>query len=163
MFNLIMGGEPDVYDRWQSKDPEINEGRDSFSLLRMFEGTPTEIYKSLTPVAPKALSFLAKLPVLFMIEVYYKEDETDNKIYIRIRAGEIRNLIKSDDDICYEFKINHDLGEIKNLKTELYKNVLGLGIFCLSRTHWAVKGKDLNLIFSELGFESLNNKVNKKS
>lgn len=162
MFNLIMGGEPDVFDRWQSMDPDINEGRDSFSLSRMFEGTPTDIYKSLTPVNQKTLSFLAKLPVLFMTEVYCKDDATDNKRYIRIRVGEIRNLIKSGDDICYEFKIKHDFGEITNPKTELYKNVLDLGTFGLSRTHWAVKDKDLNLIVSELGLEGLYNKLNKK-
>ncbi|RAY63302.1 FRG domain-containing protein, partial [Enterobacter kobei] len=106
MFNLIMAGEPDVFDRWPCMDPELDEGVDSFSMSRMLEGTPSEIYSKLIPVRPNTLSELAKLPVLFMTEIYMKDDENDKNKYIRIRLGEIRNLHKDGDDILFSFKIN---------------------------------------------------------
>lgn len=162
MFNLIMGGEPDVFDRWQSMDPALNKGRDSFSLSRMFEGTPTDIYKSLTPVNSDTLSFLARLPVLFMTEIYFKDEDGDNSRYIRIRLGRISNLIKSGEDICYSFKITSDFGEIKNPKTELFKDILELGTFGLSRTHWAVKDKNLKDTISQLGLATLYKGTNKR-
>ncbi|EME1983906.1 FRG domain-containing protein, partial [Cronobacter sakazakii] len=55
------------------------------------------------------------------------------------------------DDILFSFKINHDFGEIENPKTALYKQVLELGSFGLSRTHWAVKDKNLNTVLEWLG------------
>ncbi|ENT6814640.1 FRG domain-containing protein [Enterobacter kobei] len=153
MFNLIMAGEPDVFDRWPCMDPELDEGVDSFSMSRMLEGTPSEIYSKLIPVRPNTLSELAKLPVLFMTEIYMKDDENDKNKYIRIRLGEIRNLHKDGDDILFSFKINYDFGEIKKPNTVLYKEVLQLGSFGLSRTHWAVKIHDLNIVLNQLGLD----------
>ena len=70
MFNLIMAGEPDVFDRWPCMNPELKEGNDSFSMSRILEGTPTSIYSKLIPVRPETLKALARLPVLFMTETY---------------------------------------------------------------------------------------------
>lgn len=42
MFSLIMAGEPDVFDRWPCMDPELKEGKESFSMSRMLEGTPKQ-------------------------------------------------------------------------------------------------------------------------
>lgn len=162
MFNLIMAGEPGVFDRWQCMDPTITEGEDSFSMSRMLEGTPAELFSRLIPITRNTLNTLASLPVLFMTEVYMKEDEDDNNRYIRVRQGEISNLKKSGDDISFLFKINHDFGEIKKPNTKLYKEVLELGSFGLSRTHWAVKGKELNEVLNALGLESVDKKKNVK-
>lgn len=151
MFNLIMAGEPDVFDRWPCMNPELKEGNDSFSMSRILEGTPTSIYSKLIPVRPETLKALARLPVLFMTETYMKDDDNDKNRYIRIRLGEISNLHKDGDDILFSFKINHDFGEIENPKTALYKQVLELGSFGLSRTHWAVKDKNLNTVLEWLG------------
>ncbi len=157
MFSLIMAGEPDVFDRWPCMDPELKEGKESFSMSRMLEGTPSDIYSKLTPIRPDTLRELAKLPVLFMTEIYTKDDEYDTNKYIRIRLGEIRNLRKDGGDILFSFKINHDFGEITNPQTTLYKETLGLGSFGLSRTHWAVKNKDLNIVLELLGLNQKNN------
>ncbi|HGV9288067.1 TPA: FRG domain-containing protein [Enterobacter hormaechei] len=151
MFNLIMAGEPDVFDRWPCMNPELKEGNDSFSMSRILEGTPTSIYSKLIPVRPETLKALARLPVLFMTETYMKDDDNDKNRYIRIRLGEISNLHKDGDDILFSFKINHDFGEIENPKTALFKQVLELGSFGLSRTHWAVKDKKLNTVLEWLG------------
>ncbi|HCN8225293.1 TPA: FRG domain-containing protein, partial [Escherichia coli] len=156
MFSLIMAGEPDVFDRWPCMDPELKEGKESFSMSRMLEGTPSDIYSKLTPIRPDTLRELAKLPVLFMTEIYTKDDEYDTNKYIRIRLGEIRNLRKDGGDILFSFKINHDFGEITNPQTTLYKETLGLGSFGLSRTHWAVKNKDLNIVLELLGLNQKN-------
>lgn len=156
MFNLIMAGEPDVFDRWPCMDPELKEGEESFSMSRMLEGTPSDIYSKLIPVRPNTLKALAMLPVLFMTETYMKDDKNR---YIRVRLGEIKNLRKDGDDILFSFKINHDFGEIKNPKTALYKEALELGSFGLSRTHWAVKDKDLNIVLECLGLDKKNNRL----
>ncbi|HHH7357152.1 TPA: FRG domain-containing protein [Escherichia coli] len=125
-------------------------------MSRMLEGTPSDIYSKLTPIRPDTLRELAKLPVLFMTEIYTKDDEYDTNKYIRIRLGEIRNLRKDGGDILFSFKINHDFGEITNPQTTLYKETLGLGSFGLSRTHWAVKNKDLNIVLELLGLNQKN-------
>ena len=91
-----------------------------------------------------------------MTEIYTKDDEYDTNKYIRIRLGEIRNLRKDGGDILFSFKINHDFGEITNPQTTLYKETLGLGSFGLSRTHWAVKNKDLNIVLELLGLNQKN-------
>ncbi|HIG8492195.1 FRG domain-containing protein [Escherichia coli] len=156
MFSLIMAGEPDVFDRWPCMDPGLTEGEERFSMSRMLEGTPSDIYSKLTPIRPDTLRELAKLPVLFMTETYTKDDEYDTNKYIRIRLGEIRNLRKDGGDILFSFKINHNFGEITNPQTTLYKETLGLGSFGLSRTHWAVKNKDLNIVLESLGLNKQN-------
>ncbi|EFD1614410.1 FRG domain-containing protein [Escherichia coli] len=156
MFSLIMAGEPDVFDRWPCMDPGLTEGEERFSMSRMLEGTPSDIYSKLTPIRPDILRELAKLPVLFMTETYTKDDEYDTNKYIRIRLGEIRNLRKDGGDILFSFKINHNFGEITNPQTTLYKETLGLGSFGLSRTHWAVKNKDLNIVLESLGLNKQN-------
>lgn len=156
MFSLIMAGEPDVFDRWPCMDPGLKEGEERFSMSRMLEGTPSDIYSKLTPIRPDTLRELAKLPVLFMTETYTKDDEYDTNKYIRIRLGEIRNLRKDGGDILFSFKINHNFGEITNPQTTLYKETLGLGSFGLSRTHWAVKNKDLNIVLESLGLNKQN-------
>ncbi|WOI84439.1 FRG domain-containing protein [Citrobacter braakii] len=153
MFSLIMAGEPAVYDRWDCMNPNIIEGKDSFPISRMLEGTPSELYSRLIPIRRNTFGFLERLPVLFMTEVYTKED--DNNEYISIRQGVISELKKSGDDICFSFKINHNLGEICNPDIQLYKKVLELGPFALSRTHWAVKDKGLNDVLNELGLDGV--------
>ncbi|MFP1452052.1 hypothetical protein ACLB1N_09140 [Escherichia coli] len=100
-------------------DPELKEGKESFSMSRMLEGTPSNIYRKLTPIRPDTLRVLAKLPVLFMTEIYTKDDEYDTNKYIRIRLGEIRNLRKDGGDILFSFKINHDFGEITNPQNDI--------------------------------------------
>ncbi|HFO3830288.1 TPA: FRG domain-containing protein, partial [Escherichia coli] len=103
MFNLIIGGEPSVFDRWPSMDPNIKNGEDSFSLSRMLEGTPSLLYKKLTPVSPITLDALSKLPVLFMTEIYDKDG--DKNRYLRVRLGKVGNLHIDNDDVCYHFEI----------------------------------------------------------
>ncbi|ELY6080543.1 FRG domain-containing protein [Cronobacter sakazakii] len=159
MFNLIMAGEPDVFDRWPCMDPELKEGKDSFSMSRMLEGTPSDIYSKLTPVRPDTLKALTKLPVLFMTETYIKYDENDKNKYIRVRLGKIGSLRKDGDGIEFSFKIYHDFGEIANPNEALYKEVLELGSFGLSRTHWAVKNKNLNMVLERLGLDKKNNRL----
>lgn len=157
-----MGGEPTIFDRWPSMDPNIKDGQDSFSLSRMLEGTPSSLYKKLTPIRSNTLAELSRLPVLFMTEVYFNyDDNDDNNRYLRIRLGEIRDLHIDREDICYSFKITHDFGEVKNPKTEKYKEILDLGTFGLSRTHWAVKDKDLNAVLVKLGLGKVDSKISK--
>ncbi|EFB9799833.1 FRG domain-containing protein [Escherichia coli] len=160
MFNLIIGGEPSVFDRWPSMDPNIKNGEDSFSLSRMLEGTPSLLYKKLTPVSPITLAALSKLPVLFMTEIYDKEG--DKNRYLRVRLGKIGNLHIDNDDVCYHFEIVHDFGEIKNPEIKQYKEILDLGAYGLSRTHWAVKDKKLRETLLKLELNKTKNDTTEK-
>jgi hypothetical protein len=54
----------------------------------MLEGTSDDIRLKLTPLNDKALSYIEKLPTLFMSELYSR----DNVEYITLRLGVISNL-----------------------------------------------------------------------
>ncbi|MCZ6094446.1 hypothetical protein O5171_06380 [Escherichia coli] len=92
MFSLIILENRTFLTASTCMDPKLKEGKDSFSMSRMLEGTPSDIYSKLTPIRPDTLRELAKLPVLFMTETYTKDDEYDTNKYIRIRLGEIKKF-----------------------------------------------------------------------
>lgn len=73
MINLIMGGFPDHYDHW--KPFSQNNGEFSFLLSRMFENTSDGIRKKLSPLSSNVLSYLEKLPTIFMSEAYQIEEQ----------------------------------------------------------------------------------------
>lgn len=88
MINLIMGGFPDHYDHW--KPFSQNNGEFSFLLSRMFENTSDGIRKKLSPLSSNVLSYLEKLPTIFMSEAY--QIEGAKPYYVDIRIGRISNI-----------------------------------------------------------------------
>ena len=152
MFNLIMGGSPDVRDHWPIHT--YKRGEDDFPLSRMLEGTPEHIYKKLSPLTDTSLKFMEKLPVLFMTEVYRNySDENTYEHYISIRTGKISSARIEKKSIAYNFVIDEDFGEVLITDENVFTSALDLGSFGLSRTHWAVKDKDLKATLVAFGIK----------
>ncbi|WP_312464194.1 FRG domain-containing protein [Pantoea endophytica] len=152
MFNLIIGGEPDVFDKWNIH--REMRGSESFPLSRILEGTPDKIYKKLSPLKEKSLRFLEELPVLFMTEMYRdEEDEDTDSYYINVRTGKITNAVIKYKQVHFDFTIDEDLHQIEVKDEQLYIDVLELGSFGLNRTHWAVKDKELQETLVKLGLK----------
>lgn len=154
MFNLIMGGEPSVFEYWPMYVE--NEGVSDFPVSRILESTSEEVRKILTPLNEKALSIIESLPVLFMTEKYTDWDEVGQPEFIDICIGSISNLRIEKKDIHFSFRITQRSGRIPVTNKKLYENVLELGSFGLNRTHWGVKNKDLQETLTLLGLNLRN-------
>ncbi|EMZ7273093.1 TPA: FRG domain-containing protein [Klebsiella pneumoniae] len=154
MFNLIMGGSPDVFEHWPMfvKD----EGVSDFPISRMLESTSDEIRQKLTPLNEKALSFIESLPVLFMTEKYTDWDTAGYPDYIDIGIGTISNVRIEKKDVYFTFKITKRFNKQQITNKKAYERILELGSFGLSRTHWGIKDKDLQQTLISLGLEILN-------
>ncbi|WP_249825450.1 FRG domain-containing protein [Escherichia coli] len=138
MFNLIMGGEPDYFEHWPMY--ERVSGSCDFPISRMLEGTSDDIRLKLTPLNDKALSYIEKLPTLFMSELYSR----DNVEYITLRLGVISNLRTVNKNVEFDFRITHSQDDVVVINKELYQTALELGAYGLKRTHWGIKARDLN-------------------
>ncbi|HGN1327924.1 FRG domain-containing protein [Proteus mirabilis] len=160
MFNLIMGGRPKAFEYWPMFVEK--EGTGSFPISRMLENTSEEIRQKLTPLNEKALFFIESLPVLFMTEKYTDCDVKNSIDYIDISIGTISNVRVMKKDVFFSFKITENFKKIAITDENSYKNILELGSFGLSRTHWGIKNKDLRqiLISLELTIDSKFKKLN---
>lgn len=138
MFNLIMGGEPDYFEHWPMY--ERISGSCDFPISRMLEGTSDDIRLKLTPLNDKALSYIEKLPTLFMSELYSR----DKVEYITLRLGVISNLRTVNKNVEFDFRITHSQDDVVVINKELYQTALELGAYGLKRTHWGIKARDLN-------------------
>ncbi|HBX8344409.1 TPA: hypothetical protein MIH89_27515, partial [Klebsiella pneumoniae] len=121
MFNLIMGGEPDYFEHWPMY--ERVSGSCDFPISRMLEGTSDDIRLKLTPLNDKALSYIEKLPTLFMSELYSR----DNVEYITLRLGVISNLRTVNKNVEFDFRITHSQDDVVVINKELYQTALELG------------------------------------
>ncbi|EPL6464545.1 MULTISPECIES: FRG domain-containing protein [Morganellaceae] len=151
MFNLIMGGGPEIFEYWPMFDQD--EGTGDFPISRILESTSEEIRQKLTPLNEKALSFIESLPVLFMTEKYTNSDVKGSPDYIDISIGTISNVRIEKKDVHFSFKITQRIKKIPINNKKLYENILELGSFGLSRTHWGIKNKDLQQTLISLGLE----------
>ncbi|RAT11157.1 MULTISPECIES: FRG domain-containing protein [Lonsdalea] len=149
MFNLIVGGEPDVFEHWPMFISD--EGDSNFPVSRMLESTSDEIRQMLTPLNETALSIIENLPVLFMTEKYVDREMEGHPSFIEVRIGTISNLRIEKKDILFSFKITQKSNRIHITDNKLYQDVLELGSFGLNRTHWGVKNKDLQETLASLG------------
>lgn len=150
MFNLIMGGDPDYFEFWPMYS-EINGSAD-FPISRMLEGTSEEIRQKLTPLNSTALAYIAKLPSLFMSELYSR----DGVDYITLRLGSISNLRTSNKNVEFDFSIINAIDDVVVNDKKLYQTVLELGAYGLKRTHWGIKDRDLNETLSLLNITANN-------
>ncbi|HDQ0364968.1 TPA: FRG domain-containing protein [Escherichia coli] len=147
MINLIMGGFPDHYDHW--KPFSQNNGEFSFLLSRMFENTSDGIRKKLSPLSSNVLSYLEKLPTIFMSEAY--QIEGAKPYYVDIRIGRISNIHIKGKEINFQFAITHTHNKIKISDAKSVESSLELGTYGLKRTHWAIKDKNIDDILKTFG------------
>ncbi|MEI7189559.1 FRG domain-containing protein [Dickeya dianthicola] len=144
MFNLIMGGSPEYFEHWPMY---INQsGEADFPISRMLEDTADDIRQKLTPLNKKSLSYIEKLPTLFMSELYSVEGSN----YITLRVGTISNLRTVSKNVEFNFSISQSIDNVPVTDKKKYQKILELGVYGLNRTHWGVKSNDLNEILSSL-------------
>ncbi len=146
-----MGGGPKTFEYWPMFDQD--EGTGDFPISRILESTSEEIRQKLTPLNEKALSFIESLPVLFMTEKYTDSDVEGSPDYIDISIGTIANVRIEKKDVHFSFKTTQRIKKIPINNKKLYENILELGSFGLSRTHWGIKNKDLQQTLTSLGLE----------
>ena len=123
MFNLLMRYKP-----WE-------DGRDVFSLGRMFEYTDEEIIEAFKKDNKPLFEKLIRLPCLFM-----QEGVNDQPA----RIGTITSARIVGNDLIFEYNYDLDIPPIMN--STIYQNKLDFDIahdFEFSRSHWAVKDIDL--------------------
>ncbi|MDM7089818.1 hypothetical protein QUG53_24400, partial [Enterobacter asburiae] len=118
MLKLIMSGEPDEFEHWPMYE-KVN-GSCDFPISRMLEGTSEDIRLKLTPLNDKALSYIEKLPTLFMSELYSRNGVE----YITLRLGVISNLRTVNKNVEFYFQITHSQDDVVVIDKELYQTVL---------------------------------------
>lgn len=154
MFNLIIGGNPDVFEYWPMFTED--EGVSDFPVSRMLESTSDDIRQKLTPLNEKALSALEEIPVLFMTEMYTDWESEDRSDRIDVCIGKISNIRIKKRDVHFSFIITQRRKKIIVDNKNTYQSVLELGSFGLNRTHWGIKDKDLQETLTSLGINIRN-------
>ncbi|MCZ3385068.1 FRG domain-containing protein [Kosakonia sp. SOY2] len=150
MINFIMGGFPEHYDYWITFKQK--SGDFFFPLARVFEGTPENIRKKLTPLNSSAIAYIENLPVIFMTEAYNIDDE--DFLYVDIRIGKISKVSLSGKNINFHFEINKEYNKIQIRNKNFIIKKLDFGSYGLNRTHWAIKEKGIDEILKLFGIET---------
>lgn len=135
MYNLLMSGN---VDEWNVAIGSVNET--TFPLARYLEYTEEIIEQRLKPITSETVAFLSQLPTLFMSEL---QTEANGRQFLRIRVGKVWNIRIVGKDILYLFRIDQDLGEYTVTDRKHFESIFSFGKWELSRTHWAVKDRDL--------------------
>ncbi|HEJ8022154.1 TPA: FRG domain-containing protein [Serratia liquefaciens] len=156
MFNLIVGGEPEIYDRWPTFTNK--NGTETFPLSRMLEATTEEIRLKLTPLTEKSLALIEELTTVFMTEEYLHDD----KKCISLRVGYISNLKFNEKGLEYNYEVmlSYDDIELEQLKSK--DKLSAFGPYGLHRSHWAIKDITLRTFFKYLGIPFRDQVKNKK-
>lgn len=144
MFSLIMSGN---VEEWRF--PVGYQGRQTFSLSRFLEYTDDEIVSRFQPVTDASLHGLASLPTVFMSEL--AQDRISNDSYVELRVGHVSNLSIFNQDIYYDFTIDWVYGRYLVPDRKLIEQAFGLGRWEISRTHWAIKQRDLGTVLASIG------------
>ncbi|MBB6117818.1 hypothetical protein F4826_004797 [Rahnella inusitata] len=150
MFNMIM--ESHNTD-WLIA--EGDRGSSNFPLSRFLESTPLDISQQIVPVTDNSLKKLEETYVLFVSELYSREQNegaNDYLNYIDIKIGKIHRLNLSNKMVHYEFTLLYDYGENYVLSDIMLSQALDVdsGNFGLTRTHWAIKSKELDKVLKDI-------------
>ncbi|MBY5705798.1 FRG domain-containing protein [Rhizobium leguminosarum] len=123
---------------WNVASGSVHEA--SFPLARYLEYTEESIEQRLKPITDEVKAFLSQLATLFMSEL---QTDVDGRTFVRIRLGQVWNIRIVGKDLLYNFRIDRHLGEHSIIDRKAFESVFSFGKWELSRTHWAVKDRDL--------------------
>jgi hypothetical protein len=112
------------------------EGRDSILAGRVFEYTDDALINRFKPDGQIDLAALSALPALFLQETSGQRDQAG-------RVGRITRARISGVNIALEYAYETDVAPILNSALHDCANELDIADFEFSRTHWAVKDRDL--------------------
>ncbi len=143
LYNLLMMGND---DEWNVAIGSVNEA--SFPLSRYLEYTEESIEQRLKPITSEVVEFLSRLATLFMSEL---QTDQDGRQFVRIRLGQVWNIRIVGKDIHYQFRIDQNLGEHTVTDKQAFESTFSFGKWELSRTHWAVKDRDLQATLAKAG------------
>ncbi|MBB3947663.1 hypothetical protein GGQ73_003631 [Rhizobium skierniewicense] len=143
MYNLLMMGDD---SEWNVTVGDVHEA--SFPLARYLEYTEASIEERLKPITEEVKVFLGQLPALFMSEL---QNDISGRSYVRIRLGQAWNIRIVGADLIYNFCINQLFGEHTIVDRKAFESVFAFGKWELSRTHWAVKDRDLQATLAIAG------------
>lgn len=134
---------------------EGDRGSSNFPLSRFLESTSLDISQKIVPVTDDSLKILEDTYVLFVSELYtreQKEGANDNFNYIDIKIGKIHRLNLSNKMVHYEFTLLYDYGERHVISDIFLSQALDVdsGNFGLTRTHWAIKSKELDKVLKDI-------------
>lgn len=132
MLNLLVSYRN---DSWETSPYEFDKSRVAI------EYTANEISERYKNFDKSSLNELMSFPTLFVTE-----NETSNSL-----IGLIRDIKIRDKSIVIEFEIDKKLPTFPSGTIERLRVDLDLGVWELSRTHWAIKDEDLLKIFSNRG------------
>ena len=115
----------------------------SFPLGRYLEYTSSDLEEKLKPVSPTTLSFVCEIPAVFMSELK-THGANVNQEFLTIRVGKVLKARVERGEILYSFVIDHDFGAVPVENRGLFETAFEMGRMELTRTHWAIKRRDLN-------------------
>lgn len=124
MFNLIV------------KASGWADNRDTFTVGRTFEYTSAALAEHFKHNGQLDFDALKNLPTLFMEESWGTEPKF-------ARVGTIVRAIESGGEISLEYFYEPDVAPVPNSTLEAISNELDMADFEFTRTHWAVKDRDL--------------------
>lgn len=149
MYNLIMQN--------QNEDWNISvdyPGHSEFPLFRFLESTSVDIIDKLKlkPVTDSSLKALNKSPSLFVSEMYSETNGDNQDWFIDVKVGSINKLWLDNKNINYIFKIDKNYGKCKVISKKELSDIIDAkhSSYGLFRTHWAIKGDELNDIEEKL-------------
>lgn len=147
MFNLLMAGDD---SEWQVPIAQVHLG--DFPLDRFLEYTDPSLEERFKPVTAETISYLAQLPTLFMSELQrsYGTGQPDR---VRIQVGRIWNLSGTQGEIRFSFQIDVRFPDFVVQDRTAIEHALGLGKWEITRTHWAIKDKEIIQSLSAIGLE----------
>lgn len=143
MYNLLMSGD---VNEWNVPIGGVHEA--TFPLARYLEYTEETIEQRLKPITSETKAFLSQLSTLFMSEL---QIEPGGRQFLRNRLGRVWDIRIVGKDILYQFRIDQDLGEYTVVDRKALESVFAFGKWELSRTHWAVKNRDLAATLTHAG------------
>lgn len=124
MFNLLVKFQP-----WA-------EGRDTIPLGRLFEHTEQPIIDRFKPAGQVDLAAMIRLPALFL-------QESSGLGHQAARVGTITRAEIGGANIVLEYAYDGGIPGIPNNVLQGFAGDLVIDNFEFSRTHWAVKNRDL--------------------
>lgn len=137
------------------KMAEGDRGSSNFPLSRFLESTPLDISQKIVPVTDESLKILEDTYVLFVSELYSREQNegaNDYLNYIDIKIGKVHHLTLTNKMVHYDFTLLYDYGERYVSSEDKLSEALDvdIGNFGLTRTHWAIKDKDLSKVLKDV-------------
>jgi len=147
MLNLIMSTNDEP---WQI--PEGHSATASMDLSRYLEYTNDDLYKDFIKLTDEVIEKLKSFPCLLMTEFEksYK-NKPEIKFFSNVRLVKLTSIAVKDQRINYTFELIKDYGMVDVTNFDNIPGDFIIHRFETSRTHWALKDIELNIVLTVFG------------